>query len=162
MGGGQGRGRQRLRIGRKNGEGRGEKNTRRFSRNITVDFISCSNVNDVYDGPEILTYRNISLSFSLFLKGSQRDDFVSVEKGWRELSFPFDERKISVCGLSCLCCALSNWNFKGECLRGWKVRAKRGKFWKICDWCDGFFFFFFLFLRTYYTLIYRWEIFVEF
>lgn len=66
MGGGQGRGRQRLRIGRKNGEGSRKKNTRRFSRNITVDFISCSNVNDVYDGPEILTYRNISLSLSLF------------------------------------------------------------------------------------------------
>lgn len=86
--------------------GRGRKNTRRFSRNITVDFISCSNVND---GPEILTYRNISFSLSLSLclslKGSQRDDFVSVEKRWRErerkreLSFPFDERKISVCGL---------------------------------------------------------------
>lgn len=105
MGGGQGRGRQRLRIGRKNREGRGKKNTRRFSRNITVDFISCSNVNDVYDGPEILTYRNISLSFSLFLKGSQRDDFVSVEKGWRELSFPFDERKISVCVAYLVCVA---------------------------------------------------------
>lgn len=43
----------------------GRKNTRRFSRNITVDFISCTNVNDVYDGPEILTYRDVSFSLSL-------------------------------------------------------------------------------------------------
>lgn len=63
----------------------GRKNTRRFSRNITVDFISCTNVNDVYDGPEILTYRDVSFSLSLISRDpSETISFWLRKDGERE------------------------------------------------------------------------------
>lgn len=145
-GGEKGRGSQRLRIGRKNG-GREEK-ARRFSRwNITMDFISCSSVNDIYDRKSWRTATSFSLSSFLSLwrdpsetisfrlrKGEERE-----RKRERKLSFPFDERKINVCGSYVRGCALSNWNFKNvNVFAAEKYERREGSFEKICDWCEGF------------------------
>ena len=78
---------------REKGEKYGGKNAKGFQRNITAGFIACSSINDVCDsGRTGNPGTPQDLSEGIW---ARRFRFVVLRKG-KELSFPFDERKISV------------------------------------------------------------------